>query len=356
MTLCYYITGHGFGHAIRTTQILKALRPDVRLILKTTAPERVFREELAGRDFEYVRAEYDCGSLQSDSVTTLPRATLDRYRQIAEANEAGLQDEVAWLKREGVQCVVSDVPSFPLRAAREAGVPGIAVANFTWHDIYAEYVQTNDDVELLNQMASEYGMATRALISPLCTPNIDGQFPQVEHIPLVARKGRNIRAALTESLGLATGTHLGLLYVGGWGLNINWAALGALNDWVFLLDRSLPISVANVRSFDQTEWRYADVAASVDAVITKPGYGTLTECIANSVPLVYVPRQGFAEYAALVDGMTPWGGGIPLSNADFFAGRWQNALQTALSCNLNRQAYQTNGAAVIAHVLEGYLP
>ncbi|MDQ2800893.1 MAG: hypothetical protein M3Y13_14775, partial [Armatimonadota bacterium] len=279
----------------------------------------------------------------------------DRYREIAQANEAALNDEIAWLKREGVQCVVSDVPPFPLRAAREAGVPGVAVANFTWHDIYAEYVQTDDDVELLNQIETEYAMAARALISPLCTPYIDGQFPQVEHVPLIARRGRNLRAALTESLGLAPGTHLGLLYVGGWGLDINWAALGALKDWVFLLDRALPISVANVRTFDQTEWRYADVAASVEAVISKPGYGTLTECIANSVPLVYVPRQGFAEYAALVDGMTPWGGGVLLSDVDFFAGRWRNALQTALDCRLNRDVYRTDGAAVVARILEGYL-
>ena len=73
--LCYYITGHGFGHAIRTTQILKALPSDVPLILKTTAPERLFREELPGRDFEYLSAEYDCGCLQSDSVTVLKRET-----------------------------------------------------------------------------------------------------------------------------------------------------------------------------------------------------------------------------------------------------------------------------------------
>ena len=47
---------------------------------------------------------------------------------------------------------------------------------------------------------------------------------------------------------------------------------------------SLPLS--------RREWAYADVAASVDAVISKPGYGTVTECIANSVPFIYVPRVG----------------------------------------------------------------
>ena len=55
--LCYYVTGHGFGHAVRTTQILKALPPDLPLVIKTTAPERLFREELPEREFEYLAAE-----------------------------------------------------------------------------------------------------------------------------------------------------------------------------------------------------------------------------------------------------------------------------------------------------------
>jgi hypothetical protein len=77
--LCYYITGHGYGHAIRTAQILKALPTDIPCILRTTVPERLFQEEVPGRAFIYAPAEFDCGCLQTDSVTVLPRATLERY-------------------------------------------------------------------------------------------------------------------------------------------------------------------------------------------------------------------------------------------------------------------------------------
>ena len=91
--LCYYVTGHGFGHAIRTTQILKALPPELPFILKTTAPERLFREELPGRGFEYIHAEYDCGCLQSDSVTVLRRETLTCYAEIARRNHERLPEE-----------------------------------------------------------------------------------------------------------------------------------------------------------------------------------------------------------------------------------------------------------------------
>ena len=353
--LCYYITGHGFGHAIRTTQVLKALPPDLPLILKTTVPEKLFREELSGRPFEYISAEYDCGCLQSDSVTVLRRETLTRYSEIASANMLRLPEEIAFLQSRGVRCVASDVPSFPLLAAREAGIPGVAVANFTWHDIYSEYADTPQDAALLAQMASEYAIATLACLTPLAVPTVGDVFPNSKRVPLVARRGNRVRDELMQTLGLVSGKKLALLYLGNWGLAVDWAELGRWSEWVFLVDTA-PASVLppNVCVFDPSHWRYADVAASVDVVATKAGYGTLTECIANSVPLIYLPRHGFVEHTALVLGMKGWGGGIEISEADFFNGNWGHSLEAVQTARPDPTVYPTNGAEVIADILRSY--
>ena len=354
--LCYYVTGHGFGHAVRTAQILKALPPELPLIVKTTAPERLFREELPGREFEYVAAEYDCGCLQSDSVSVLKRETLTRYAEIARRNQAHLPDEIAWLRERGVKCVASDIPSFPLYAAREAGVPSVAVGNFTWHDIYAEYAQTPEDERLLAQMAAQYASATVGLITPLSLPSTPKLFPNVQCVPLVARRGKPLRDILTKVLDIPAEKHLALLYLGGWGLEIDWPALERFTDWMFLLDRPLPVPIANARVFDPGVLRYADVAASADAVVSKAGYGTVTECMANSVPLIYLPRHGFAEHDALVSGMKQWGGGIEISEAAFHAGNWTEALQSTLRAAPDPNAFPTNGAQVIAEKLTEMYP
>ncbi len=354
LMLCYYITGHGFGHAIRTTQILRALPADLPLLLKTTAPERVFREELPGREFEYIKAEYDCGCLQRDSVHVLRRETLTRYAEIARRNAGQLSDEAAFLKERGIRCVASDIPAFPLQAARVAGVPGVAVANFTWHDIYAEYVETPEDAALLAQMAAEYAEATLACLTPLSVPTVGDVFPRSQRVPLVARRGQNHRAQICEALDIPAGKRLALLYLGGWGMDIDFAALERWTDWVFLTDAPLPISIANARAFDPKLLRYADVAASVDAVVSKAGYGTLTECIANGVPLIYLPRHGFVEHEALVLGMNEWGGGIEISERAFYAGDWGDALVRTQSAKLDPAAFPTNGADVIARILTDY--
>ena len=350
-TFCYYVTGHGYGHAVRTIQIVKALPPDARVILKTTAPERLFREDLGDRQFTLVRAEYDCGSVQSDSITVLPRETLTRYREIAARNETHLAHEVNFLRRERVDCVVSDIPSFPLRAAREADIPGVAVANFTWHDIYQEYVQGPADERLLAEMGREYAQATVALVTPLCLPTVTAPFSHVERVPLVARRGRSVRDALLQRLSRPAGTHLALLYLGVWGLDIVWERLAMLSDWTFLTYETPPVAVPNVVTLDRAAWPYADTMASVDAVLAKTGYGTVTECIANGVPLIFPPRAGFIEHEALAEGMTRWGGGVPITEADFKFGQWGASLDAARGARPDATVFATDGADLIARKL-----
>ena len=207
MEICYYVTGHGYGHGIRTAQVLKELPHDVRILLKTTAPEALFREELPNRELTYIASEYDCGCVQRDSVSVEISETLARYRRIAAENERKLQDEIAFLQREQISCVVSDIPSFPLRVASEAGIPGIAVTNFTWHDIYQDYVQSAEDTRLLKTMAQEYAVATEALITLLATPHITALFPNVTHVPIIARKGNNVRRELEAQWPSLQGKH-----------------------------------------------------------------------------------------------------------------------------------------------------
>jgi hypothetical protein len=46
-SILFYITGHGFGHAIRSQQVVRALmtiRRQLRIHVRTTAPEWIFHD------------------------------------------------------------------------------------------------------------------------------------------------------------------------------------------------------------------------------------------------------------------------------------------------------------------------
>ena len=78
-------------------------------------------------------------------------------------------------------------------------------------------------------------------------------------------------------------------------------------------------------------YRYEDLVRAVDVVVTKPGYGIISECIANDTALLYTSRGDFREYQVLVDAMPEYLRCAFIDHADLFAGRWQPHLDALLA-------------------------
>ena len=65
-SILYYITGHGYGHAVRSSQVIGSLKktsPDLQIHVRTMAPEWLFLD----RAFQS-RQAIDVGILQKDSL------------------------------------------------------------------------------------------------------------------------------------------------------------------------------------------------------------------------------------------------------------------------------------------------
>jgi L-arabinokinase len=66
---------------------------------------------------------------------------------------------------------------------------------------------------------------------------------------------------------------------------------------------------------------YASLVAACDAVVTKPGYGIVADCLANQVPVVYTDRGPFREYAVLARALETLGRARYAPQADVLNGR-----------------------------------
>ena len=76
--------------------------------------------------------------------------------------------------------------------------------------------------------------------------------------------------------------------------------------------------------------RYLDVIGAVDVVLTKPGYGIVTDCIAAGTRMIYTDRGDFPEYPILVAGMAEFLPCAYVSNEDVRTGRLAEALDSVL--------------------------
>ena len=71
MIAVFYITGHGFGHASRTLEVVNALlavRPETRVVVRSRVPAWFLRAS-APATIEIQAADTDTGVIQRDSLS-----------------------------------------------------------------------------------------------------------------------------------------------------------------------------------------------------------------------------------------------------------------------------------------------
>jgi L-arabinokinase len=374
--IAFYISGHGFGHASRDVEVLNALgrlAPDVPVSLRTAAPRWLFDLTLT-RATAIHALECDTGVVQLDSLS-LDEAETVRRAEAFHADLAGKSGaEAAWLRSVGARLVVADIPPLGCTAARAAGVPVVALGNFTWDWIYEGYRDwIAPGSTLLERLGQAYAGAALALRLPM-----HGGFsttPHVQDLPFIARRSQRAPADTRGQLGLPDGP-LVLLSFGGYGLQrIDLSSVAGLSGYTIVLTADVtanrrgeavgrstrPASGGgglppNVHLLDERKLyedglRYEDLVAAVDVVMTKPGYGIIAECVANETALVYTSRGHFVEYDVLVREMPRWLRCAFISNEDLLAGRWQAALDDVLGQPAPPETIAVDGAERAAETM-----
>jgi len=312
--LAAFISAHGFGHAVRTAQVISRIPPAVGVTVFSRTPEAFLRAQIT-RPFDLVAAAFDCGTLHRPGQIEIdPQLTLARYLEVSRANRAAADSQLADLRRRGVTAIVADTPAFPLMLARQLAIPGLVIANFTWYEIYTPLVRDlPEGPAALAELAAQYRQASLALITPLDIPM--GLFTRPRRVPLIARHGRRRPGDLRAAAGVPPDTHTFLLYAGNVPLPPQlWRRLAELPDTLFLCfdGQQPPPGQPNVQTVSTLDFPVRDLVPSVSAVVAKAGYGITSECMAAGTPLLYLHRNDFAESEAIAQAIAQWGGGIEL--------------------------------------------
>jgi L-arabinokinase len=340
--LAYYISGHGLGHCSRSIEVMRAIRaarPDAGMVVRSSAPQWIF-DSAAPAGVAVHAGPVDTGVVQPDSLSLDDEATARDAAAFDLTFAQRVDEEARVLRRLQIEVVVADVPALALAAADRAGVPGIVVANFTWDWIFSIY-ETFDRLapRAIQTLRDAYAKTSLALRLPL-----GGGFatmPRVRGIPLIARRSSRDRAVTRRQLGVERDGLLVLASFSGFGVNLPLEALRRSTDFVLLApDRDPPPGL-----------RYEDLVAAADVVVSKPGYGIVSECVANGTALLYTSRGRFLEYDVLVSEMPRMLRCRFISPADLLAGRWTAALHALLEQPRPEAVVPVNGAEVAAQLI-----
>ena len=348
-----YVSGHGFGHSTRTAEVLRELRiRDASVgitVVCSRKTEHLYRRAVPER-LEFRAQDCDVGLAQESALVIDEAGTVETWRRFHADYADRAAREARWLRESGARVVLGDIPPLAFDAAADAGVPSIALANFSWDWIYRHLAARNPGLhEAADHAARAYGRCGLLLELPFAGDL--SAFPRRERIPLVARRPRADRHDTRRRLGLDG--IVALWSFGGLGLpGFDPRVLAGTPDATFVVSDGggpLPGNVRLVAAGDMDAARieYVDLVAAADVVVTKPGYGIVSDAIAARTRMLYTDRGDFPEYPIMVREMGEWLPAEHVTNGQLLGGRLQDAMERLLAKPMPGPP-RIDGAAVAA--------
>ncbi len=353
------ISGHGFGHAAQVVPVLNVLGArdsSLKAILRTTVPASFFSDRLS-IDWELNPAQQDIGCIQDGPLKIDMPATWSAHQRFHEQWEDTVQEEARAIRISRANLVLSDISHLAIEAGAVAQVPTIALGSLSWDRVLELLHEPGDEGQhaVIQQIRQSYALADALLrIAPgLPMPS----FRKITDVAPIAQPASSERTKVREMLGVDPQERLVLVGFGGIPLrSLPLDRMESMTGYRFLVDGAISSSYSRIHSIHPLPFRFGTLIASVDLLITKPGYATIVEAVAQQKPVIYVRRYNFADEEPLIGYLHRYGQGVELALPDLNAGRWEDALEQTWTEPLpSHTPPAPSGAQEAAAVLREYL-
>lgn len=318
-TIWVAISHHGFGHLGQIAPVLNRLVSqgvDLTLIIQSGHP-RVLLERFLKFAFVHVEHAADQPLLMKNAITLDIPATVTALQayHLRTAEEIALL--TALMQRHQVSLVISNIGYFPLVAANALKLPSIAFCSLNWADILSAYAHLSADLPPLIAVIKHCYAAAEVFLAPQPAMPMPAMNDVISVGP-VARGGRS--QSLAKLLQHPASTRYGLVSLGGISYPLHFQEWPSVDGWVWIaagVENPRPdlIDLQQLTAQPGTSQQltpqqltpqqqlleFTDVLSSVDLLVTKPGYGNITEAGCAGIPVACLPRPDWPETAALLD-------------------------------------------------------
>lgn len=298
--ICFFLSDHGFGHIARNIPIIVSVVKNYDTFVYIVCGERHI--EFAKQNLErmltaeqYKRIEFradhtDVGLICKDGTLdvdtdALTKATTEFLSALSEKAER----EAKWLKENKIDAVLCDMPIWSIEACELANVSLLYVGNFTWTELYRELLSEN----IWNAYAEYYGKIKHAMLYALHNTEmleflINSKISEtsVTARPFGKKAVTEIRAKHTRPI----------VFVA-LGMSAQFKEPVDVTNvpYDFYTTEGVPLVGNNVEVVPYTTINTQDFVAAADYVITKAGWGTVSECLLAKKTMALFSRDGVLE-------------------------------------------------------------
>ncbi|MDD2506607.1 MAG: glycosyltransferase [Candidatus Cloacimonetes bacterium] len=307
MKIALYASNHGFGHASRIAALAQSfIEYGCYVYICSDRPAFLF-QDLPDGHWEYRESKLDRGVVHKENLVTDLEKTKAALMELFSQREELVAAEILFLREQGVDLVVSDVPFLIVEACLYTEVPIFGVSNFDWYFIYQELFGNDEDIiPILSVIHSLYRRMNRSFLLDLGAPYSVPGFKNPIDGGLVART-KSEYVSPYDKYGIKEGTQILLLMFGGEGaIEIPIEAICKAWDGV-VISPYRGYKASNLLHVEQDD-DFISLMQHSDIVICKPGYSTFAEVLSMGKSMIYIPRRNYPEERVLITGVKDYPG------------------------------------------------
>jgi hypothetical protein len=345
------ITPHGYGHISQTSAVvneLVRLKPDLRVTIRTSTPHEYLQSRFQC-DFTHIPLAFDFGMKMANAVDVQVTESAASYREFHADWESKVEHEAHEILLLKPDLLLANAPYLSLAAARKAGVHAVGMCCLTWADIYRHYCSGDASSDRIHKqiLAAYQGADCFLKVQPAMDM---ADLNNTLDIQPIVRFGQMRRSDIAGSFHLPDGVKLVLVAMGGIDFRLPVNAWPHLPGVRWIVPQAWQARRVDMIAYESLQMNFADVLASSDAVITKPGYGTFTEAAYAGVPVLYVTRRDWPEEPYLVRWLKENGTCLEVDRAVLHKGELDLVLQQLWSQGLPPRP-NADGASQAARLL-----
>lgn len=289
------ISDHGLGHLAIVAPVLDRMSarvPALRLTVRSGLREEALRRRIAP-PFRHIAAASDFGFRMIDAIRVDLEASAAAY-QAAHARWAQrVEEEATMLCRLGPDLVLSSVSALPLAGAARAGIVSAAICSLNWADLFLHFLGDRPWAARVHADLLAGYRSARTFLRPVPSmpmPDLANTFA----VAPIARIGRR------RDPGAPRGVRTVLVAMGGIGHRLTMERWPRTPGVTWLVPPEWGCTHPDAVEWTRTGLDFTDLLASVDAVLTKPGYGTFTEAACHGTAVLWQRREDWPEQDCLV--------------------------------------------------------
>ncbi|WP_342044840.1 glycosyltransferase [Bacillus sp. OTU530] len=296
--IAFYVSEYGYGHAARSIALIREIlrmTDDMQIIVCHSFALPFMKDSLKIYEERVLfhEIETDIGYVLNQHSLLLDWQALEKqYGHYVRELPYIVELEVAFLKEFQVACIISDISPIAFEVGERLAVPSIGISNFTWYTAYQDVVPRDlldHFFRLYEKMDHFYSLAGskeqwgKGKSKEFGFYSRQAEPLEVERIRSELNPNRDKQITFVP-----IGMRIDIGDISNWKLWNNEACR-------FVVSSNMDVNHPNVVKIPREYTESQNYVAASDIVISKAGWGTVSEAVVHGKKLFIIDRQGMRE-------------------------------------------------------------